>query len=183
MQDSPDCPQDGANLCPTRQEHSISRRLLFVPDQTIGNGPGIRKTAQEGAYGTWSERWRPKSTRLSGSPLRTANPPAHRLTDWRSSGRRRSAASSGTHLHFSVTSGPCLSSGSSLVRRTIYPEVPPRVEYALTPLGRTLIEPVSALSAWALAHSAEIEHHRASSIAAIGNEASGDEADRTLQGI
>lgn len=70
-----------------------------------------------------------------------------------------------------------------LVRRTIYPEVPPRVEYALTPLGRTLIEPVSALSAWALAHSAEIEHHRASSIAANGNEASGDEADRSLQGF
>lgn len=68
-----------------------------------------------------------------------------------------------------------------LVRRTIYPEVPPRVEYELTPLGRTLIEPVSALSAWALAHSDEIEHHRASSIAAIGNEASGDDADRSSQ--
>ncbi len=67
------------------------------------------------------------------------------------------------------------------MRRTIYPEVPPRVEYELTPLGRTLIEPVSALSAWALAHSDEIEHHRASSIATIGNEASGDDADRSSQ--
>ena len=50
----------------------------------------------------------------------------------------------------------------SLVSRTIYPEVPPRVEYQLTALGRTLIEPVSALSAWALAHHREIEHHRES---------------------
>ena len=49
-----------------------------------------------------------------------------------------------------------------LVSRTIYPEVPPRVEYQLTALGRTLIEPVSALSAWALAHHREIERHRES---------------------
>lgn len=36
-----------------------------------------------------------------------------------------------------------------LVARTIYPEVPPHVEYALTPLGRTLIEPLAALRNWA----------------------------------
>ena len=59
-----------------------------------------------------------------------------------------------------------------LVSRTIYPEVPPRVEYQLTALGRTLVEPVSALSAWALAHHSEIERHRTSSIAPNGNEAS-----------
>src|SRR5947208_213375 len=35
-----------------------------------------------------------------------------------------------------------------LITRTIYPEVPPRVEYALTPLGRTLIEPLAALRTW-----------------------------------
>jgi|SRR5579872_6339534 len=35
-----------------------------------------------------------------------------------------------------------------LVQRTIYPEVPPRVEYALTPLGRTLCEPIAALIQW-----------------------------------
>lgn len=39
-----------------------------------------------------------------------------------------------------------------LVLRTIYPEVPPRVEYALTPLGRTLIEPLSAIRMWAESH-------------------------------
>src|SRR5215813_547352 len=36
-----------------------------------------------------------------------------------------------------------------LVTRTIYAEVPPRVEYALTPLGRTLIQPLAALRHWA----------------------------------
>jgi DNA-binding HxlR family transcriptional regulator len=36
-----------------------------------------------------------------------------------------------------------------LVSRTVYPTVPPRVEYALTPLGRTLRGPVSELALWA----------------------------------
>ena len=36
-----------------------------------------------------------------------------------------------------------------LLTRTIYPEVPPRVEYALTPLGETLIQPLVALREWA----------------------------------
>ena len=36
-----------------------------------------------------------------------------------------------------------------LLTRTVYPEVPPRVEYALTPLGETLIEPLAVLRAWA----------------------------------
>ena len=36
-----------------------------------------------------------------------------------------------------------------LVLRTIYAEVPPRVEYELTPLGRTLIEPIAAIRIWA----------------------------------
>jgi DNA-binding HxlR family transcriptional regulator len=35
-----------------------------------------------------------------------------------------------------------------LVQRTIYPQVPPRVEYALTPLGQTLCEPIAALIHW-----------------------------------
>ncbi|WP_375485671.1 winged helix-turn-helix transcriptional regulator [uncultured Jatrophihabitans sp.] len=39
-----------------------------------------------------------------------------------------------------------------LVRRTVYPEVPPRVEYALTEAGRTLCEPLHALQDWAIAH-------------------------------
>ena len=48
-----------------------------------------------------------------------------------------------------------------LVRRTVYPTVPPQVEYALTPLGCTLQEPVRALAAWAGAHQAEVLAARA----------------------
>jgi len=43
-----------------------------------------------------------------------------------------------------------------LVRRTVYPVVPPKVEYALTPLGETLREPLTAISAWAERHMDEI---------------------------
>jgi DNA-binding HxlR family transcriptional regulator len=39
-----------------------------------------------------------------------------------------------------------------LVRRTVYPEVPVRVEYALTEAGRTLLEPLQALQKWAIDH-------------------------------
>lgn len=35
------------------------------------------------------------------------------------------------------------------VTRTVYPEIPPRVEYALTDLGRDLLEPVVGLITWA----------------------------------
>ncbi|MBX9676344.1 MAG: helix-turn-helix transcriptional regulator [Methylotenera sp.] len=35
-----------------------------------------------------------------------------------------------------------------LVTRTIYPTVPPKVEYALTPLGRTLVGLVDAIRVW-----------------------------------
>jgi DNA-binding HxlR family transcriptional regulator len=43
-----------------------------------------------------------------------------------------------------------------LVKRTVYPTVPPRVDYELTPLGQTLLEPVKALVAWAQQHRPEI---------------------------
>ncbi len=39
-----------------------------------------------------------------------------------------------------------------LVTRTVYPTTPPRVDYALTPLGHSLREPVEALGEWAFAH-------------------------------
>jgi DNA-binding HxlR family transcriptional regulator len=44
-----------------------------------------------------------------------------------------------------------------LVKRTVFPVVPPRVEYELTPLGRSLVGPVSALGDWARAHLSEID--------------------------
>jgi DNA-binding HxlR family transcriptional regulator len=47
-----------------------------------------------------------------------------------------------------------------LVRRTIYPIVPPRVDYALTPLGKTLMEPLVALYRWTERHLKKIQHAR-----------------------
>jgi DNA-binding HxlR family transcriptional regulator len=47
-----------------------------------------------------------------------------------------------------------------LVTRTVFPTIPPRVDYALTRLGRTLLEPVRALSAWAEKHRQEIQDAR-----------------------
>ena len=47
-----------------------------------------------------------------------------------------------------------------LVTRTVTPTVPPRVDYALTALGRSLWEPVSALGAWAQANGAAMEAAR-----------------------
>lgn len=49
---------------------------------------------------------------------------------------------------------------NGLATRTVHPEVPPRTEYALTALGRTLIEPLDALCAWAEAHMAQVESAR-----------------------
>ncbi len=43
-----------------------------------------------------------------------------------------------------------------LVRRTVYPEVPIRVEYELTGLGQTLREPLKALTEWSVRHVEEV---------------------------
>jgi DNA-binding HxlR family transcriptional regulator len=47
-----------------------------------------------------------------------------------------------------------------LVTRTVFPTIPPRVDYELTDLGRGLSEPVIALGGWAKAHQSEIEGAR-----------------------
>lgn len=47
-----------------------------------------------------------------------------------------------------------------LVTRTIFPTIPPRVEYKLTDLGRSLRKPVIALGTWAQTHLAEIDAAR-----------------------
>jgi DNA-binding HxlR family transcriptional regulator len=49
---------------------------------------------------------------------------------------------------------------SGLVERRVYPEVPPRVEYSLTPLGHSLRGPVAALTAWAEANAGPVVEAR-----------------------
>jgi DNA-binding HxlR family transcriptional regulator len=47
-----------------------------------------------------------------------------------------------------------------LITRTVFPEIPPRVDYELTRLGNTLLEPISALAAWAEQHRTAIQEAR-----------------------
>ena len=47
-----------------------------------------------------------------------------------------------------------------LVGRRVHPEVPPRVEYALTPLGATMAPPLKALGSWSLTHGKQVEEAR-----------------------
>ena len=47
-----------------------------------------------------------------------------------------------------------------LVTRTVFPTIPPRVDYELTDLGRGLSKPVIALGEWAKTHQNEIESAR-----------------------
>jgi DNA-binding HxlR family transcriptional regulator len=49
-----------------------------------------------------------------------------------------------------------------LVKRTVYPSVPAKVEYELTDVGRSLIKPLSALSEWVQRNQPAIEAARAS---------------------
>jgi DNA-binding HxlR family transcriptional regulator len=48
-----------------------------------------------------------------------------------------------------------------LVKRTVHPTNPPQVEYALTKLGQTLLEPVRVLAVWAQGHRGEVMKARA----------------------
>ena len=50
-----------------------------------------------------------------------------------------------------------------LITRTAYAEVPPRVEYELTDLGRSLMNAVLAMAGWAATHHREIAGNRAAS--------------------
>jgi len=47
-----------------------------------------------------------------------------------------------------------------LITRTVEPTIPPRVDYELTPLGRTLLDPILALGKWAHEHRAAIQEAR-----------------------
>ncbi len=47
-----------------------------------------------------------------------------------------------------------------IVKRKVYPVTPPKVEYMLTPLGETLLEPLQTLCKWAERHFSEVERSR-----------------------
>ena len=60
-----------------------------------------------------------------------------------------------------------------LVTRTVYPVVPPRVDYELTPLGRSLLDAVQPLVEWARSHrpritSARTDYDGRAAAAAVG---------------
>jgi len=46
------------------------------------------------------------------------------------------------------------------LKRVVYAEVPPRTEYSLTPLGRSLLEPLRVLCLWANARYPDVEASR-----------------------
>jgi len=50
--------------------------------------------------------------------------------------------------------------GHGLVRRKVYPQIPPKVEYSLTPLGRSLEPVLMAMHDWALKHEPELASAR-----------------------
>ena len=47
-----------------------------------------------------------------------------------------------------------------IVTRTIHPVIPPRVDYALTPMGKTLLDTIGRLVIWTDSHLPEIEAAR-----------------------
>jgi DNA-binding HxlR family transcriptional regulator len=47
-----------------------------------------------------------------------------------------------------------------IVTREVFPTIPPRVDYELTPLGRSLLEPIAALTDWAYAHRGQMAQAR-----------------------
>lgn len=44
-----------------------------------------------------------------------------------------------------------------LVDRKVYPVVPPKTEYSLTPLGQRMHEPISLICTWAIEHRDDLE--------------------------
>jgi DNA-binding HxlR family transcriptional regulator len=56
-----------------------------------------------------------------------------------------------------------------LVLRTVFPTIPPRVEYELTKLGRSLLEPVNGLGLWARQNRSSIEEARRRFDASLGS--------------
>jgi len=61
---------------------------------------------------------------------------------------------------------------NGIVARQVYPEIPVRVEYSLTPLGWQLTEPLMALYEWAVAHESELtaSHQGTDQVQTIGRQ-------------
>lgn len=49
---------------------------------------------------------------------------------------------------------------NGLVKRTLFPTVPPRVDYELTPVGRTIVKPLKALLDWSMENRAAMAEAR-----------------------
>lgn len=62
-----------------------------------------------------------------------------------------------------------------IVKRQVYPVVPPMVEYSLTPLGETLIAPLCQLCHWAETHIPAVEAARSQYDRAGGAGGAGEE--------
>ncbi|QBI52236.1 winged helix-turn-helix transcriptional regulator [Streptomonospora litoralis] len=60
-----------------------------------------------------------------------------------------------------------------LVRREVFATVPPSVEYSLTPMGATLLEPLSALADWAIENQPAIAASRRATSARTNNLSAG----------
>ena len=45
---------------------------------------------------------------------------------------------------------------NGLVKRKVFPVTPPRVDYSLTPLGETLVEPLKQLCVWSESHADDV---------------------------
>jgi DNA-binding HxlR family transcriptional regulator len=54
-----------------------------------------------------------------------------------------------------------------LVSKTIFPELPPKVEYQLTDLGRSLLPVIEVMEHWGNAHRTELEQVLAGSLAVL----------------
>jgi DNA-binding HxlR family transcriptional regulator len=68
-----------------------------------------------------------------------------------------------------------------LVTRTVFPEIPPRVDYELTRLGRTLLAPIQGLTEWAEDNRTSIQQARERFDGAlVKKQASGQAPDRKL---
>ena len=49
---------------------------------------------------------------------------------------------------------------AGIVKRTVYPQIPPRVEYTVTKLGDSLLTPIEALSRWAEEYGPTVQKNR-----------------------